>query len=55
MPDDQHPGNLVNLGDPVLEIRSDKAGFVIAYLNLPLAFHPEPGMQVEVTAISDYL
>lgn len=44
----QHPGNFVNLGDPVVEIRSDKAEFVIAYLKPPLAFQPESGMHVEV-------
>lgn len=44
----QHPGNFVNLGAPVVEIRSDKAECIIAYLKAPLAFEPEPGMQVEV-------
>jgi len=46
----QHPGNFVNIGEPLLEIRSDKPEFVIAYLKPPLAFHPEPGMQVEVVS-----
>ena len=44
----RHPGSFVNQGDPVLEIRSGKPEFVIAYLKSPLAFDPEPGMKVEV-------
>lgn len=45
-----HPGDFVNLGDPVIEVRSDQAEFVIAYLKPPLAFQPEPGMEVEVVS-----
>jgi multidrug resistance efflux pump len=43
-----HPGNFVNLGEPVLEIRSDKAEYVIAYLKAPLAVDPKPGTTVEI-------
>jgi len=44
----QHPGNFVNLGEPILEVRSEKAEFVIAYLKAPLAFDPKPGTEVEI-------
>jgi hypothetical protein len=37
-----HPGNFVNPGEPILEIRSEKAEFVIAYLKPPWHSIPNP-------------
>ena len=46
----RHPGDFANAGEPVVELRSDKPEFVIAWLKPPLAVEPKPGMTVEVVS-----
>lgn len=44
----RHPGDFVNIGEPIAEIRSKHAESIIGYLKAPFAVHPEVGMEVDV-------
>ncbi len=41
-------GEFVRLGEPILQINSDRSDKIVAYLKQPIPFEPQVGMQVEV-------
>lgn len=50
----RHPGDFLNLGEPIAEIRSEHAESIIGYLKAPFSVHPEVGMEVNVVPRSSW-